>query len=78
MTKWLDIIYKCRCMPKERTIQVRERLDDEDIIDFMHHVQNAIGVDHNNLSPRCNATSMEYAKVPVDGDKVGGTRGGTA
>lgn len=76
--RWIEIKYKCRCLKDEVSFQIRERLDDEDIMRYMNHVQHAIGVDHNNRSPLCISTTLEYAKIPVQGEKIGGALGGTA
>jgi hypothetical protein len=78
MTRWIDIRYKCRCLDVEVSFQMRERQPDEEIVVYMEHVQRAIGVDHTNRSPQCTAAAMEYAKVPVVGDTIGGAEGGTA
>lgn len=76
--RWTEIKYKCSCMTAETSIQVPERGKAEDIRDFMNRVQLAIGKDHRERSPLCLATKMEYAKVPVEGDVIGGAVGGTA
>lgn len=74
--RWIEIRYKCRCLPEEVSFQMRERVQHEEILEFMNHVQQAIAVDHNNRSPLCMAREMEYAKVPVEGDTIGGSKGG--
>lgn len=76
--KWIEVRYKCRCMSQEVRLQVRARDKHEEILDFMEKVQASIGDDHHSRSPLCMATTMEYAKVPVDDDMIGGASGGTA
>lgn len=61
----MKILYKCACMPAEAEVEVAERRENEDILDWMHHVQMAIGVDHRKRSPICMATTMEHCKIPV-------------
>lgn len=61
----MTILYKCHCMAAEAAVEVAERRDGEDILDWMQHVQMAIGVDHRKRSVLCMATALEYAKIPV-------------
>lgn len=76
--KWTEIRYKCSCIPKEASINVPARDSVEDIMDFMHRVQAALGSDHRRRSPQCRSTTMEYAKIPLVEDVIGGAEGGTA
>lgn len=76
--RWIDVRYKCGCQDAERTVQVQERRTGEDVLDFMRRVQLAIGADHRKTSPLCMSNTMEYAKVPAPGDRIGGAEGGTA
>lgn len=76
MARQIEIRYKCRCLPREVSFHMRERLSHEPIEDFMKHVQLAISVDHNNRSPLCLARALEYAKLPAEGDGIGTTKGG--
>lgn len=75
--RWIDVRYKCACLPVEASLQLREREVTEDIMGFMGRVQVAIGQDHARRSPLCLATTMEYAKIPAPGDGVGRAEGGT-
>lgn len=78
--RYLEVMYKCRCMGKEATVLMPERQPDEEIVDFMERVQHKLAADHIVRSPQCKAEAMEYAKVPVDRkrDLIGGAEGGTA
>lgn len=78
MQRQIELKYKCACMGKEGSFFMRERLNDEDIEDYMNRVIRAVDVAHNNVSPRCRATSVEYLKLPIEGEKIGGAQGGTA
>jgi hypothetical protein len=77
-SRWIEIRYKCSCLDKEAKFQMSERHFDEDILDFMTRVQKYAGFDHRSRSPDCTSTTMEYLKVPVEGDTIGGATGGTA
>jgi hypothetical protein len=61
----VEVIYKCRCMSAEATIQVRHREPGEEITDWMAEVQQEMGRDHSRRSPLCIATTVEYAKIPM-------------
>lgn len=62
----IELRYKCRCMDAEASIQVPERQEAEDIIQWMNLVvQAAIYLDHRRRSPSCKTTEMEYAKLPM-------------
>lgn len=79
MARWVEVIYKCQCLPYEISLHVCEREVGEDVLDYMNRVQRAIGMNHLSRSPLCTATTMEYAKIPVTSDGVvGGAAGGTA
>lgn len=61
-----EVIYKCRCMATERTLNVRNREPDEDITDYMEDVvRREITDDHRMQSPICMAPALEYAKLPM-------------
>lgn len=63
----MKIKYKCRCMVKEREIEVRPRRHDEHILLWMGlAVQTTIGGDHAVASPHCYREKMEYVKIPTD------------
>jgi hypothetical protein len=76
--KWIEIVYKCHCMSVERSLHIKARYKDEEILDFMERVRSSIGLDHHSRSPICAATKMEYAKVPIEDNEIGGAKGGTA
>lgn len=76
--RWVDVRYKCACMGAEAGVQIEEREVAEDVLDFMGRVQVAISQDHGKRSAFCARTTMEYAKVPAPGDRIGGGEGGTA
>ena len=63
----MKIWYKCVCMEAEAEIEVMDRPNGGDILDWMRGVvQPSIGVDHRARSPRCQAQALEYAKIPLD------------
>lgn len=78
MAKQLELLYKCRCMTEEKSLYMRERKPDEDIINYMEDVQRKVGAEHKKLSPLCRATALEYLKLPVEGERIGDVNGGTA
>lgn len=78
MSRWTEIRYKCACMKAEAVINVPERGSVEDVREFVERVQGDVSRDHRRLSPRCRSRTMEYAKIPVEGDVIGGAKGGTA
>jgi hypothetical protein len=74
--RWIEIRYKCACLKEEVGFQMRERMADEDLRDYIDRLQQAITVDHNNRSPLCVRDKMEYAKLPISSDRIGGGVGG--
>jgi hypothetical protein len=60
----ITITYKCRCMTKEETFDVRNRAEGEDVRTWMHDLQRAMADAHTKRSPLCMATKVEYAKIP--------------
>lgn len=75
MNRWIEIHFKCACMPAESVIQMRERGEIEDIIEFILRATEAICAEHTRLSPLCVRDTMEYAKIPVTDDKLGCAEG---
>jgi hypothetical protein len=58
--------YKCRCMAQQVAVDVQERTEDQDVVDWVENtVGHAIGADHRARSPFCMATVMEFAKIPA-------------
>lgn len=78
MAKQLELLFKCRCMKEEKSLYMRERKSDEDIIDYMQDVQRAVGAEHKKVSPLCRSAALEYLKLPVEGERIGDVKGGTA
>lgn len=66
----INIQYKCYCMQVEREITVRERLPNEDVRRWVEYMGTMISGDHQTVSPLCMQTTMEYAKIPWDGDQA--------
>lgn len=64
------IFYKCTCCA-EQQIDVPDRRKDTDILKWMELVTSCISFDHAELSPFCRKTTMEYAKIPADGEQIG-------
>jgi len=65
MSKMIYVIYKCKCMHKDRQIEIQERGLTEDVRDFVQRVQEVIGNDHADNFPTCREEKMEYAKIPA-------------
>lgn len=62
----MKIIYKCRCMATEAHVEVRDRREDEDILEWMESaVQPTLGAYHIRTSPWCRSTVSEYVKIPM-------------
>lgn len=80
MPRYIEIIYKCRCMDAEATLQMRERRIHEDLADYMQDIQKTLGKDHSQRSPVCVAGYVEYVKIPADDPEapIGTAKGGTA
>ncbi len=76
--RWIDIPYKCQCMKTEGILRITERDKNEDILEFMERVKEALGEEHHRLSPFCRISKAEYVKIPMGGDVVGGATGGSA
>ena len=66
----ITIQYKCWCMKEQVDLQVRERLPNEDIRKWVEYMGLMIAGDHQTHSPLCMRTTMEYAKIPWDGDNA--------
>lgn len=66
-------------MTSESVVHVPERHSADDIVYWVEQVVGqAISTDHRARSPLCQATKMEYAKIPADGEFIGQGKGGTA
>jgi hypothetical protein len=79
MSRFVEVRYKCACLKEEATVHVPERGRGDDVADWVGEtVGQAIGADHRKRSPLCQATKMEYAKIPADGEFIGQGKGGTA
>ena len=69
----MQIVYKCRCTATEVELDVPDRRPYTDICKWMEIVGQCIGFDHNEMSPECVETKIEYLKVPLgDGAPIGG------
>ena len=69
----MNVTYKCRCMPAERTIPVTTRVEGGGIGEWMEAVVvPAVSYDHRNRNPLCRATALEYLRMPVEeGSEIG-------
>lgn len=62
----IAIRYKCACMAEEATVQVRERQEGTDIVDWVEGVMGlALAADHKRRSPDCRRPRTEYVKIPA-------------
>jgi len=67
MDTWVTvpIFYTCHgCGITDREFRVRERLVNEDVVDWMHYVQDALGFDHQRTSPMCSSGHCDL-KIPM-------------
>lgn len=77
--RYVEVLYKCRCMKAAATVHVPERHATDDVVEWVGlTVGKVIADDHRARSPLCTATVMEYAKFEVGGDFIGQGKGGTA
>lgn len=60
------IFYKCKCLAQERFLEVPDRRDGQDVLQFMEAAQDALTIDHRKISPHCLEPAVEYAKIPYD------------
>ena len=75
----ITIIWKCTCLPSERTFEMRERENAEDVLDWMEDVKGRLSQEHGRASPFYMAQSVEYIKFEVrPGSNVGEAGGGNA
>lgn len=65
------IAYKCRCMKAEQELPVPDRRAGGDLNDWMHMITTCVSTDHRALSPLCQATAMEFVKVPTEEGAAG-------
>jgi len=75
MAPAIQVLYKCVCDPAERTITLMARRDDEDIMDWMKKLTQALSDDHAFKSPLCPSRTMTFVKVPIANDdtaRIGG------
>lgn len=64
--------WKCRCMPAEAQVQVPDRNDDEDVVDWVQGpVARAISIAHLRINPDCRETRMEMVKIPLEDEAKG-------
>ena len=65
--------YTCaRCQTTDREFSVRARHPDEDILDWMNVVQQAMGDDHSAYAPYCRSPHCDL-KIPLadDNSRIG-------
>ena len=61
----MDILYKCKCTKKERTVHVPDRISGTNLMYWMNVVEHCVSYDHQALSPLCVSFKMEYVKIPM-------------
>lgn len=59
----IEVILKCQCADGEAKLLVRERGEDEDILDWMEHVKAQVGDWHRERE--CPSSELEYMKIPI-------------
>ena len=68
-----EIRYKCHCMPEEVSIFVRARTENDNIALWMKTVAiHEITEDHKRRCPTCSRDTMQYAKILIAQDLIGG------
>lgn len=61
----MEVIYKCKCMPEQVSIKVRDR-DPKTMLGYWMNIVTAeIGYDHHLRSPKCELETMEYCMIPA-------------
>lgn len=66
----MEVMIKCKCTDGEIKFPVRDRKPEEDILDYMEHVQTRIGSWH--MLRGCSETALEYLKMPIaEGKGIG-------
>lgn len=66
-----EIRYKCKCMNKERSIIVTDRVSKSDIADWMENVvQSSVGYDHRARNPLCRNKETEFIKIPMSDEDI--------
>jgi hypothetical protein len=70
----ITIQYSCfLCGLKDVPVEVKERSQDQDLMDWMNDVGILLSGDHNVKSPNCRPKQLSNIKIPISGrDKVGG------
>lgn len=68
----IRIPWRCQCLKQEAVLMVSARGSNEDISVFMKRVQHQLGIAHRAVSPSCGAKTVEYVKIPVNDDVIGG------
>ncbi len=68
----IDIKLKCKCTDGEVTLLVRERFENEEVLDYMEYIQYVINVWHSSRG--CSETTLEYVKLPISEDKPIGVK----
>jgi hypothetical protein len=63
----VNVSYKCSCMTEEAIVAVADRIEGQDIMDWMDgEVGPALGRDHTARSPLCRETKTQYLKIAID------------
>lgn len=77
--RYVEVIYKCKCLTGEITVQVPERDITDDVAEWVRvTIAGVVGADHRARSPLCMLDKVEYVKIPADGDFLGQAKGGNA
>jgi hypothetical protein len=64
----VEVFYTCKgCGLVDVPVTVAHRKEGEDVVDWMHHVQIRVYVDHAAKMSLC--TSLVDVKIPVEDDK---------
>lgn len=57
----MQIIYKCACMAAEAKVEVRDRIDHEDVITWVNEIAKpALKADHARRSPHCPYLGQKF------------------
>ena len=73
----LTVKYSCTLCGLHRvTCGVEQRVDGQDIVEWMESLGEALSRDHDKRSPGCHPKSLSEVMIPLpdDGDPIGKTK----
>ena len=62
----IKVKFTCgKCGIKDKEVEMEERREDEDVIQFVERVGRILSTAHNVMSPFCRITELTEIKIPV-------------